>query len=139
MRSSLLRLSSTLHKKIDAANAEALARMAKANIVLEDLRPARELIPALADPNRKLVLISGPPVTWKNMGNAQKGAVAGICIFEAKWEEKNCMSVNSWNRDGRRHLRKLSLSVSLGRWSLSPTITMEGSLLFFEMGLQTCE
>ncbi len=73
---------SALHNKINAANAEALARMGKADIVLEDLRPARELIPALADPKRKLVLISGPPVTWKNMGNAQKGAVAGICIFE---------------------------------------------------------
>jgi hypothetical protein len=50
--------------------------------VLEDLRPARELIPALRDPKRKLVLISGPPVTWEKMGNAQKGAVKGICIFE---------------------------------------------------------
>ncbi len=72
----------SLTQKITAANNEALARMGKADIVLEDLRPARELIPALADPKRKLVLISGPPVTWKNMGNAQKGAVAGICIFE---------------------------------------------------------
>ncbi len=76
-----------LHGKINAANAEALSRMGRADIVLEDLRPARELIPALADPKRKLVLISGPPVTWKNMGNAQKGAVAGICIFEVSDSE----------------------------------------------------
>ena len=82
LRRTGLRFFSQLHHKIDAANAEALARMGRANIVLEDLRPARELIPALADPKRKLVLISGPPVTWKNMGNAQKGAVAGICMFE---------------------------------------------------------
>jgi hypothetical protein len=88
MRASLRRFSSAFHKKIDAANAEALARMAKADIVLEDLRPAREFIPALADPTRKLVLISGPPVTWKKMGNAQKGAVAGICIFEVFFFEK---------------------------------------------------
>lgn len=73
---------STLSKKIDAANAEAVARISRSNIVLEDLRPARELIPALADPNRKLVLVSGPPVTWANMCNAQKGAVQGICMFE---------------------------------------------------------
>ncbi len=91
MRRSAGVLWSALHKKIDAANAEALARMARADIVLEDLRPARELIPALADPDRKLVLLSGPPVSWKNMGNAQKGAVAGICIFEVlkKKEKKN--------------------------------------------------
>ena len=93
MRRSAGVLWSALHKKIDAANAEALARMARADIVLEDLRPARELIPALADPDRKLVLLSGPPVSWKNMGNAQKGAVAGICIFDdffkKKGKEKN--------------------------------------------------
>jgi hypothetical protein len=84
------RLYSLTHK-ITAANNEALARMGKADIVLEDLRPARELIPALADPKRKLVLISGPPVTWKNMGNAQKGAVAGICIFEVRfWVGEVC-------------------------------------------------
>eukprot|EP01091_Cochliopodium_minus_P001348 TRINITY_DN11212_c0_g1_i1.p1 TRINITY_DN11212_c0_g1~~TRINITY_DN11212_c0_g1_i1.p1 ORF type:complete len:452 (-),score=140.05 TRINITY_DN11212_c0_g1_i1:37-1257(-) len=56
--------------------------MNSAKIILKDIRPAKEVIPALNDKNRKLVLLSGPPVNWKNMGNAQKGAVQGICIFE---------------------------------------------------------
>lgn len=73
---------SQLIKRIDSANAEAISRIAKADIVLKDIRPAREVIPALSDPKRKLVLVSGPPVTWKNMCNAQKGAVLGICMFE---------------------------------------------------------
>jgi hypothetical protein len=71
-----------LAKRIDAANHEAIARISKADIFLKDIRPAREVIPALADGKRKLVLLSGPPVTWQNMCNAQKGAVLGICMFE---------------------------------------------------------
>ena len=73
---------STLAQKIEVANNEAIQRMNSAKLILKDIRPAREVIPALADKNRKLVLVSGPPVNWKTMCNAQKGAVQGICMFE---------------------------------------------------------
>jgi hypothetical protein len=117
----------SLSQKITAANNEALARMGKADIVLEDLRPARELIPALADPTRKLVLISGPPVTWKNMGNAQKGAVAGICIFEV-WCCRGIMgaAADARARDGPRRPRRPLRCATAARSSSSPTTTTAG-------------
>ena len=67
---------------MEAANAEAIKRMNSAELLLKDVRPAREVIPAFNDKNRKLVLVSGPPVDWKRMCNAQKGAVQGVVVFE---------------------------------------------------------
>jgi hypothetical protein len=72
----------TLNDKIEAANAEVIKRMNSADLHLVDVRPAGEVIPALGDKKRKLVLVSGPPVNWKNMCNAQKGAVQGVIVFE---------------------------------------------------------
>eukprot|EP01102_Stenamoeba_stenopodia_P017190 TRINITY_DN6128_c0_g1_i1.p1 TRINITY_DN6128_c0_g1~~TRINITY_DN6128_c0_g1_i1.p1 ORF type:complete len:460 (+),score=121.04 TRINITY_DN6128_c0_g1_i1:11-1390(+) len=69
-----------LKDAIDKGNAEFLDKVFKADLVLKDIVPAREIIPALA--NQKLVLVSGPPVTWKNICGAQKGAVQGIIMFE---------------------------------------------------------
>lgn len=65
------RWKSSLSQKIDTANAEAISRLGKADIVLQDIQPAGKLIPALSDPKRKLVLLSGPPVGWDKMCNAQ--------------------------------------------------------------------
>eukprot|EP00005_Dracoamoeba_jomungandri_P005154 CAMPEP_0174260516 /NCGR_PEP_ID=MMETSP0439-20130205/9811_1 /TAXON_ID=0 /ORGANISM="Stereomyxa ramosa, Strain Chinc5" /LENGTH=472 /DNA_ID=CAMNT_0015344773 /DNA_START=55 /DNA_END=1473 /DNA_ORIENTATION=+ len=70
-----------LSKKIDTANKKALEIFYKADLVLEDIRPAKELIPAMKD-NPRLILVSGPPVTWKQMCGAQKGAVKGMIMLE---------------------------------------------------------
>jgi hypothetical protein len=67
-------------QKIEAANAEAVRRIIAADPVLVDVAPASEVVPGIRD---GLVLHSGPPVDWKRMCGAQRGAVIGMCIFEA--------------------------------------------------------
>ncbi|MBV9190726.1 MAG: DUF1116 domain-containing protein [Betaproteobacteria bacterium] len=69
----------TLKEKINAANEEALRRIVAANPVLVDVAPASEVVPGMRD---KLILHSGPPVTWERMCGAQRGAAIGMCLFE---------------------------------------------------------
>jgi len=64
---------------IRAANVEALRRLQASTATLVGLRPAREVIPALGE---RLLLHSGPPVTWERMCGPQRGAVIGACLFE---------------------------------------------------------
>jgi len=68
-----------LKEKIEAANAQAVGRLVGAEPVLVDVAPAGEVVPGMKD---RLVLHSGPPVDWKRMCGAQRGAVTGMCIFE---------------------------------------------------------
>ncbi len=68
-----------IKEKIQAANAEAFNRIVSADPVLVDIRPAGEVVPGLED---RMVLHSGPPVEWRNMSGAQKGAVIAMAIFE---------------------------------------------------------
>jgi hypothetical protein len=68
-----------LRQRIDAANAEALTRLNEAEPVLVDVRPAREVVPGLGE---RMVLHSGPPVSWARMAGAQRGAVVGMLLFE---------------------------------------------------------
>jgi hypothetical protein len=68
-----------IKQKIQEANQEAFNRIVAADPVLIDVAPAHEIIPGLKD---KMILHSGPPVAWKKMSGAQKGAVIGIVIFE---------------------------------------------------------
>ncbi len=68
-----------LKEKIEAANAEAAGRLVAGDPVLVDVAPAGEVVPGMKD---RLVLHSGPPVDWKRMCGAQKGAVIGMCLFE---------------------------------------------------------
>lgn len=69
----------TLKEKIDAANTEAVRRITAGDPVLVDVAPAAEVIPGMRD---RLILHSGPPVDWKRMCGAQRGAAIGMCIFE---------------------------------------------------------
>jgi len=69
----------SIKEKVDAANAEAARRIIAADPVLVDVAPASEVIPGMRD---RLVLHSGPPVDWKRMCGAQRGAAIGMCIFE---------------------------------------------------------
>lgn len=68
-----------LKERIRAANEEVLRRVVAADPVLVDVAPAGEVIPGMRD---RLILHSGPPVTWDRMCGAQRGACIGMCLFE---------------------------------------------------------
>ncbi len=68
-----------LKERINAANEEALRRIVAADPVLVDVAPAGEVIPGMRD---RLILHSGPPVSWERMCGAQRGAAIGMCLFE---------------------------------------------------------
>jgi hypothetical protein len=68
-----------LRDRINAANEEVLRRMVAADPVLVDVAPAGEVIPGMRD---RLILHSGPPVEWRRMCGAQRGAAIGMCLFE---------------------------------------------------------
>jgi len=69
----------SLKERISAANAEAFRRIVAADPILVDVAPAAEVIPGMRD---RLILHSGPPVTWDRMCGAQRGAAIGMCLFE---------------------------------------------------------
>ncbi len=68
-----------IKQKIEKANEETAQRLISGDPVLVDIAPAGEVIPGLKG---RMVIHSGPPVTWKNMCGAQKGAVAGMVMYE---------------------------------------------------------
>lgn len=72
-------MTTDLKAKIQAANEEAVKRMNAGDPVLVDIAPAREVIPGLRD---KMILHSGPPITWEKMCGAQRGAMIGVVLFE---------------------------------------------------------
>ena len=67
--------------RIEAANEEGVRRLVSAQAVLVDVRPAREVIPGLAE---DMILHAGPPVTWERMCGPVRGAVAGALIYEGR-------------------------------------------------------
>lgn len=69
---------------IDQANAEAVRRIQAAQPWLEDLRTARDAIPALRE---RRLLHAGPPITWDRMCGPMRGAVIGAALYEG-WAEK---------------------------------------------------
>src|SRR5512133_4095630 len=68
-----------IKQRIEEANKIAVKKMIDAEPVLVDIAPAIEVIPGLKD---KMVLHSGPPITWDKMCGAQRGAIIGEVIFE---------------------------------------------------------
>lgn len=70
---------STIKQKIEAANQEAIRRINEADPLLVDIARAKEVIPGLKD---RMILHSGPPVTWEKMCGAQRGAMIGAVLFE---------------------------------------------------------
>ena len=64
---------------IETANREALRRMAEAEPVLVDVRPAAELIAGLGP---RMVLHAGPPLAWAEMCGPLRGAIAGAILYE---------------------------------------------------------
>jgi hypothetical protein len=70
---------------IDEANEEACRRIAKGRPVLIDMGIARETIPGYHD---KLILHSGPPITWERMCGPTRGAVMGALVYEGMAEDE---------------------------------------------------
>ena len=68
-----------IKQKIEKANEEAANRLNQGDPVLVDIAPAGEVIPGLAG---KMILHSGPPIEWKRMCGAQRGAIIGQVLFE---------------------------------------------------------
>jgi hypothetical protein len=70
-----------IKQKIEKANEEAANRLNLGDPVLVDIAPAGEVIPGLIG---KMIIHSGPPIEWKRMCGAQRGAIIGQVLFE-KW------------------------------------------------------
>ncbi len=68
-----------IKQKIEQANQLAFKKLTDADPVLMDIAPAIEVIPGLED---KMILHSGPPISWEKMCGAQRGAVIGEVIIE---------------------------------------------------------
>jgi hypothetical protein len=64
---------------IDAANAVVCQRIQQGRPVLKGMGIARDVIPGM---HARLILHSGPPVTWERMCGPQRGAVMGALIYE---------------------------------------------------------
>jgi len=64
---------------VDAANRKAFDAYLSADPVLEGVGIAREVLPGMGE---RMLLHSGPPITWEGMGGAMQGAVIGACLLE---------------------------------------------------------
>lgn len=72
-------MTTDIKQRIEAANLEAVKRMNAGDPVLVDVAPAGQVIPGLED---KMILHSGPPISWERMCGAQRGAMTGIALYE---------------------------------------------------------
>jgi len=68
-----------IKQKIEKANEEAAQRLNSGDPVLVDIAPAGEVIRGLGG---KMIMHSGPPIEWKRMCGAQRGAIIGQALFE---------------------------------------------------------
>ncbi|MBI5304198.1 MAG: DUF1116 domain-containing protein [Chloroflexi bacterium] len=64
---------------IEAANAEAVRRIASGKAVLVGLGIARDVVPGMRE---KMILHAGPPIGWDRMCGPVRGAVIGACLYE---------------------------------------------------------
>jgi hypothetical protein len=65
--------------RVERGNETAFATFLEAQPVLEDVRPAHELIPDLAG---RLLLHAGPPIAWERMCGPMQGAIIGAILLE---------------------------------------------------------
>ncbi|WP_140920908.1 YlbE family protein [Limnobaculum xujianqingii] len=68
------------HPLVEQANKQAFEQYLSAQPALVDVMFAREAISAMSQ--RKLILHSGPPISWDNMCGPVKGAIIGAILFE---------------------------------------------------------
>lgn len=69
--------------EISSANREAVEKMINTEPLLVDVDSAYKVIPNYKE-EEKLILHAGPPIEWKRMCGAQRGAVLGAILFE-RW------------------------------------------------------
>ena len=76
---------------IEAANAEAVARIQQARPALVGMGIASDVIPGYraSAGKRALILHAGPPVTWERMCGPQRGAVMGALVYEGLAEDED--------------------------------------------------
>ena len=65
--------------RVEHANETAFSAFLNAQPVLEEVRPARELIADLAG---RLILHAGPPLAWERMCGPMQGAIIGAILLE---------------------------------------------------------
>ncbi|HET7328865.1 MAG TPA: DUF1116 domain-containing protein [Nocardioidaceae bacterium] len=68
------------HPVVEAANATAMERILAVQPQLVDVRPAREVLPRLAE--ERLLLHAGPPIEWDRMCGPMRAAVVGAALLE---------------------------------------------------------
>lgn len=68
-----------IREKVEAANKEAVERIVNSHPVLIGYEKAIDVIPGMT-PN--MIIHAGPPIEWKDMCGAMKGAVTGAIVFE---------------------------------------------------------
>jgi hypothetical protein len=61
------------------ANAEVFRRFCESDPVLEDIRPALEVLPKMTP---ETILTSGPPMRWSEYSGGQRDAIIGGALFE---------------------------------------------------------
>jgi len=66
---------------VERGNETALSRLMAADPVLVDVRPARDVLPAMTG---RTLLHAGPPITWPRMCGPMRGAVTGALCYE-RW------------------------------------------------------
>ncbi|RMH60030.1 MAG: DUF1116 domain-containing protein [Candidatus Hydrogenedentota bacterium] len=71
----------------ETANAEAIARIQKAQPVLKGIDVAEKVVPGM---RKNLILHAGPPIEWEKMSGPLRGAVIGGLMYEglAKTKEE---------------------------------------------------
>jgi hypothetical protein len=68
---------------VEAANAEAFARITAGRPMIVGMGPAKDVIPGFAPARgRMLIAHSGPPIGWERMCGPTRGAVMGALIYE---------------------------------------------------------
>nr|MBK7063527.1 hypothetical protein [Deltaproteobacteria bacterium] len=68
-----------LAERIDHANAEVARRLTASRARWVDVRPLRDVV---LDLGAYELTHSGPPLLWREMGGAQRGAVIAAVLFE---------------------------------------------------------
>jgi hypothetical protein len=68
-------------RRVEDANRVAYSRYLAAQPRLVDLMLAKEVIPELAEGERR-ILHAGPPIDWKHMCGPQQGAITGAILYE---------------------------------------------------------
>ena len=73
-----------IYEKIEAANKEVVNRIITSSPVLIGYEKAIDVIPGM---KKNMIIHAGPPIEYKDMCGAMKGAVTGALVFEGLAED----------------------------------------------------